>query len=98
MLLVPCTTVKARRPMRYAGRDRFKASLDHTASSRQQSKKNLAKKLGREHTGVLKGSQARFHNWKQEGGTAMQASLRSSLGWNGNWALLSLSASACGDG
>jgi hypothetical protein len=32
------------------------------------------------------------------GGTAMQASLRSSLGWNGNWALLSLSASACGDG
>lgn len=62
MLLVPCTTVKARRPMRYAGRDRFKASLDHTASSRQQSKKNLAKKLGREHTGVLKGSQARFHN------------------------------------
>lgn len=69
MLLVPCTTVKARRPMRYAGRDRFKASLDHTASSRQQSKKNLAKKLGREHTGVLKGSQARFHNWKQEGGS-----------------------------
>lgn len=37
--------------MHCAGRDRFKASPDHTASSHQQPKKNLAKTLGREHTG-----------------------------------------------
>lgn len=48
---VPCAVAQACIPMHHAGRDGFKASPDHTASSHQQPKKNLAKKLGREHTG-----------------------------------------------
>lgn len=74
MFLVPCTMAQACIPMHYAGRDRFKASLDHTASSHQQPKK-LARKLGREHIGTLQGSQAGFHNWKQEGGGALTPTL-----------------------
>lgn len=53
-------------PMHCAGRDRFKATPVHIASSHQQPRKNLAKKLGREPMGALQGRVSQWETGRRE--------------------------------